>query len=315
MKKTLLFLTIIILTPILSIGQNKKPKRGNGISQVASLRDNILKKHPESLKELGALYERWDSIASVEEAKYMTFNILKARVVDGSKHKHIRREAIKAKPASLIAKELTDAEIEIIAENSEILDLIHFGLLEHKYPFKLNGTSNFYKEFAFYDIKENDSILEIGSGFGTLGLMINLMMPKVNLYLNELDESYLKYIESRIYKNPELFNAYKIALLKGAKKSTNLEHLEVDKIILRNTYHHFSHKEEMINSIKKTLKKNGYLFLLESTIELNSDDDLCEKAMKKEEVLSEMLEQGFNLVAEEKWGETAALKFQINALE
>ncbi len=311
MKKALLFFTIIILTPILSICQDIKSERGNGISQVANLRDVILKKHPDSLKELGALYERWDSIASAEEAKYMTFNILKARVVDGSKHKHIKKEAIKAKPASLIAIGLTDAEIETIAGNSEILDLIHFGLLEHRYPFKLKGTSNFYKEFAFYDIKENDSIYEIGSGFGTLGLMINLMMPKVNLYLNELDESYLRYIESRIYKNPELFNAYKIALLNGAKKSTNLEHLEVDKIILRNTYHHFSHKEEMINSIKKTLKKNGYLFLLESTIELNNDDDLCEKAMTKEAVLSEMLEQGFTLVAEEKWGETAALKFQV----
>ena len=43
----------------------------------------------------------------------------------------------------------------------------------------------------------------------------------------------------------------------------DLEGEELDVIIIRDSFHHFTKKIEMIESIKKTIKKDGILFILE----------------------------------------------------
>ncbi|MGK0308132.1 MAG: hypothetical protein ACI8RP_001090 [Urechidicola sp.] len=68
----------------------------------------------------------------------------------------------------------------------------------------------------------------------------------------------------------------------------------------------------MLDSIKKSLKANGVLYILESTVELNkNDEDSCEDALQKKEIVDIIVNNGFILTKEIILGESVLLKFEI----
>jgi ubiquinone/menaquinone biosynthesis C-methylase UbiE len=52
-------------------------------------------------------------------------------------------------------------------------------------------------------------------------------------------------------------------LIKGNEKSSNLPENSIDKVLMVDVYHEFAYPFEMIASLKKALRKNGKLFLIE----------------------------------------------------
>ena len=51
--------------------------------------------------------------------------------------------------------------------------------------------------------------------------------------------------------------------VKGSEKSVNLSENSVDKVLMVDVYHEFSYPIEMIASIKKALRANGKIYLIE----------------------------------------------------
>ena len=54
-----------------------------------------------------------------------------------------------------------------------------------------------------------------------------------------------------------------VAITKGSEKSVNLPENSVDKVILVDVYHEFNYPKEVMLSIKKALRSDGKLYLIE----------------------------------------------------
>jgi len=93
--------------------------------------------------------------------------------------------------------------------------------------------------------------------------------------------------------------------VRGRKKETKFEPASLDKIIIRNSFHHFSKKEAMLASIKTSLKPNGVLFLQEP---LKSGKG-CAMKMEEAEIKEILISNGFILEKEMNVEDKLVLKF------
>jgi len=86
-----------------------------------------------------------------------------------------------------------------------------------------------------------------------------------------------------------------VELIKGEEKTTNLPSNSVDKILMVDVYHEFSFPREMIESMKRALKPNGAIYLIEYRRE---DDWVPIKTVHKmteEQAVKEFEASGFYL--------------------
>ena len=73
---------------------------------------------------------------------------------------------------------------------------------------------------------------------------------------------------------------------------------QVDLILLVDVYHEFSHPEEMLAAMRKSLKPHGRLALVEFRLEDPSVPIKLEHKMSKEQIMKEIPPNGFKLVEE-----------------
>ena len=86
--------------------------------------------------------------------------------------------------------------------------------------------------------------------------------------------------------------------VKGQAKSPNLKPGTVDLIILVDVYHEFSHPEPMLAAIKKSLKPDGQIVLVEFRKEDPKVPIKELHKMSKAQVEKEMVANGFKFVRE-----------------
>lgn len=141
------------------------------------------------------------------------------------------------------------------------------------------------------NIVTNDTIADIGAGSGYHVFKIAPMVKNGLVYAIDIQDEML----TELQKQKERSTNKNIALVKGSEKSINLPKNSVDKVLLVDVYHEFSYPIEIIASIKKTLRPNGKLFLIEYRGE---DDNVpIKKAHKMTEAqaVKEMNEAGLKL--------------------
>ena len=310
-KKLLLNLILLFLAGK-GICQGQTGHQDLWIPKIMEYRDYLLRKNPNGVQELKQLLDKWETINTTEEEKTdLTLNVLKLLETGHLSNAKIIKKAVKNMPESNIAKQLTSSDLETIKKNAELLDMIYLGLLKSAYPFQINSKTLLLEELDVYDLHNTDKTGEIGSGSGAFSLLLNRIHPNMNLYINEMDKSFLKYIKIVLDRNVEMFTKSNIFLIKGNKKGTNLEGKQLDKIIIRNSFHHFSKKTKMLESIKKSLKPGGALYVKESVLELDKDQDICKYAMRKRELIKIIESNGFRLIQEIELSEQVLLKFEI----
>ena len=108
-------------------------------------------------------------------------------------------------------------------------------------------------------IDSEDIVADIGAGSGYHTFRIALKAPKGFIYAIDIQEEMLSEISSRINKG-YLKN---IAPILGTETNINLIENSVDKILLVDVYHEFKYPYEMMESIKKALRPNGKIFIIE----------------------------------------------------
>lgn len=141
------------------------------------------------------------------------------------------------------------------------------------------------------NIAINDTIADIGAGSGYHVFKMAPMAQNGLVYAVDIQDEML----AELQKQKERSTNKNIALVKGSEKSINLPENSVDKILLVDVYHEFSYPIEIIASIKKALRPNGKLFLIEYRGE---DDNVpIKKAHKMTEVqaVKEMKAAGLKL--------------------
>ncbi|MAB59244.1 MAG: hypothetical protein CMO46_01720 [Verrucomicrobiales bacterium] len=150
-------------------------------------------------------------------------------------------------------------------------------------------TSEMIKELQ---LKPGISVADIGSGNGYHTLMMaNIIGEKGRAYAVDIQPEMLEMLEVRAKKE----GISNIKSIENRYWDTDLPEDSVDFVLLADVYHEFSHPQEMLASIKKSLKKDGIVCLLEFRSEDPKVPIKTEHKMSKAQVIKEMSSNGFVL--------------------
>lgn len=141
------------------------------------------------------------------------------------------------------------------------------------------------------NIHPNDVIADIGAGSGYHVFKMVPIAREGLIYAVDIQEEMLETIrlkkENSVYKN--------IETIKGSEESVNLPENSIDKILMVDVYHEFSNPKEMMASIKKALRPNGKIFLVEYRGEDPLVPILKVHKMTEKQAIKEMKAAGFKL--------------------
>ena len=108
-------------------------------------------------------------------------------------------------------------------------------------------------------IKSSDIIADIGAGSGYHVFKMAPLAKNGFIYAVDIQVEMLMEID-KIKKSTKIRN---VKTVLGTEKSIELPKNSIDKILMVDVYHEFNFPVEMIASIKKAMKPNGELFLIE----------------------------------------------------
>lgn len=135
-------------------------------------------------------------------------------------------------------------------------------------------------------------VADIGAGTGYYTFAIAPKVPLGKVFAVEIQEEMIKYL-----KDKKISTGIKnVEVIKGTDKSPNLTENSVDLVIMVDVYHELEFPHEMLQAIKKCLKKDGKILLLEFRAE---DDAIAIKPHHKmtiKQANKEMIANGFELI-------------------
>ena len=150
-------------------------------------------------------------------------------------------------------------------------------------------TSEMIKELK---LKPGISVADIGSGNGYHTLMMaKIIGEKGQAYAVDIQPEMLIMLEERAKK----VGMDNIKLIENRFWDADLPEKSVDFVLMADVYHEFSHPQQMLSSIKKSLKENGVVCLLEFKSEDPKVPIKPEHKMSKAQVIKEMSSNGFVL--------------------
>jgi ubiquinone/menaquinone biosynthesis C-methylase UbiE len=141
------------------------------------------------------------------------------------------------------------------------------------------------------DIQPTDAIADIGAGSGYHVFKMAPMASKGTIYAVDIQDEMLAAIREKM----EAQDVRNIKLVKGGEQGVNLPENSVDKVLMVDVYHEFNYPKEMIASIKKALKPDGKLFLIEYRGEDRSVPIKAVHKMTEAQAVKEMNAAGFIL--------------------
>jgi len=142
-------------------------------------------------------------------------------------------------------------------------------------------------------IKINDtgSIADVGAGTGYYTFKLAKKFPHTKIYAVEIQDEMIATLNKRKQEK----KASNVMVIKGDTLSPNLPANSLDLIMMVDVYHELGYPREMINAIKKSLKKDGKLLLIEYKAE---DPDVAIRPLHKmtvAQVNKEMTAAGFTM--------------------
>ena len=141
-------------------------------------------------------------------------------------------------------------------------------------------------------LKPGISVADIGSGNGYHTLMMaKIIGKKGQAYAVDIQPEMLIMLEERAKKA----GMENIKLIENRFWDADLPEKSVDFVLMADVYHEFSHPQQMLSSIKKSLKENGVVCLLEFKSEDPKVPIKPEHKMSKSQVIKEMSSNGFVL--------------------
>lgn len=135
-------------------------------------------------------------------------------------------------------------------------------------------------------------VADIGAGTGYYTFAIAEKVPQGKVFAVEIQDEMIKYLKEKNIST----GIKNVEVIKGTDKSPNLSENSVDLAIMVDVYHELEFPHEMLQSIKKSLKKDGKILLLEFRAE---DDAIAIKPHHKmtiQQVNKEMSANGFKLI-------------------
>jgi len=146
-------------------------------------------------------------------------------------------------------------------------------------------------------ITSESVVADIGAGSGYYTFRIAPKVPEGKVYAVEIQDEAIQYIQERSqdlgYDN--------VTAVKGSEKSPNLPEGSIDLAIMVDVYHELEFPQEMLAAIRKSLKPDGKILLIEYRGE---DPEIAIKPLHKmtaEQAEKELKANGFKLVENGKF--------------
>ena len=108
-------------------------------------------------------------------------------------------------------------------------------------------------------IDPEDIIADIGAGSGYHVFKMAKLAESGLIYAVDIQDEMLEEISNR----KERDQIKNVRVIKGGEKNINIAENSLDKVLMVDVYHEFNYPAEMLVSIKKALKADGELFLIE----------------------------------------------------
>lgn len=141
-------------------------------------------------------------------------------------------------------------------EISHVMGYQGMSWLERDEREKEENTSALLKNMK---ISKTDDIADIGAGSGYHVFKMATMATDGTVYAVDIQDEMLSAMRDK--KAVGTFN--NVALVKGSEKSVNLKPNSVDKVLIVDVYHEMNFPYEMMASIKKAMRANAKLYLIE----------------------------------------------------
>jgi len=109
------------------------------------------------------------------------------------------------------------------------------------------------------EVPEDALIADIGAGTGYYTFKLAPKVPKGKVYAVEIQDEMIAALRERKKK----LNVTNVEVVKGSTASVNLPENSIDLALMVDVYHELEYPVEILASIKKSLKKDGQLLLIE----------------------------------------------------
>lgn len=246
--------------------------------------------HDSLFKEV--LY-RWKSVEKDTDLfDSMLFNCSWAYKIYDNSIYEIKHNTRANYPNSKIRDIITESDLLVLAQHFELVNLINRGILESDYPYKVKRKYGFIRQLDFLDLKPGEIIADIGAGSGFFSQLMAFIGVPIKIYITENDPNIVSYLDEKVAQRS--FAEIIPEIIKGTRFKTHLPE-KVDKIILRNTFHHFSNEDVMLRSIRESLKPDGKLFVFENLYGTDSSDH-CKMELTEPEIRNPIKQAGFHLI-------------------
>ncbi len=290
------FFPILLFFSFHAFGQNNTSPHTQLVTGLVNYRNELIAENSDNFKEISKLDTLWKLGAEhQDEVQAFLGNVIYAHEVALIPPKKMIKKWEKQDLPFFYL--LSEDNIRIILENKHLIGLLAAGILEADPPFKIASGTWLFKELDFYKIKDRMHVAEIGAGNGVFSLMLGLAYDSLSIYVNDLNYSNVEFAMSKITQCQSKKDGNKYIFVNGKKKATQLENVKLDKIIIRNSFHHFSHRAEMLESIKQSLLPDGNLYIADPFLAPDHSFG-CNKVMPLEDIKKALLENGFRIVEE-----------------
>ena len=108
-------------------------------------------------------------------------------------------------------------------------------------------------------LKPTDVVADIGAGSGYYTFRMAKLVPQGKVYAVDIQDEMLQLLNTK----KKQINAANVEAIKSTDSACNLPDNSVDLAIMVDVYHELSYPHEMLQSIRKALKKDGKLLLIE----------------------------------------------------
>jgi precorrin-6B methylase 2 len=141
-------------------------------------------------------------------------------------------------------------------------------------------------------IDQNSVVADIGAGTGYYTFKIANKVPHGWVYAVEVQDDAINYLKNKVGQ----LDIKNVTVIKGKEQSPELPENSVDLAMMVDVYHELLYPHEMLQNIRKALKANGKLLLIEYKAE---DPDVEIKPLHKmsvKQVTKELDANGFHLL-------------------
>lgn len=189
---------------------------------------------------------------------------------------------------------LTDENYHTYRTSSNLVELMYEGVITPVWPYKISSGGGLIAEFGYYGLKDGMRLAEIGAGYGFASMLVASSFNDVELYVNELRKGKVRRIDNRFRETRALSASNTVTVVEGEAKDCAIPGNNLDLIFVRETFHHFKFKTEMLASIRQKLAPSGRLVIRERLKGYTT----CGAATTRDEILRIVTANGFSLVQE-----------------